>query len=172
MAISTTYSGSLNLSGEALCQYGTDRTGAERDVISEAITFAASGGTAPTISGFFKGVATIAAGDWLLAHASDPLQGMGDARYSEGFAVAGTKLKLLMVKNLDSTNSITIARGAANGLPIFDAAGDAVTLAPGDIFLFYKKAGTAALTTGSNDKLTLSASAGSPTCDVRAWYGP
>lgn len=172
MATTATYSANLDLGGSAQALLGGDRSGTEVDKFREIIAWAAAGGSAPTISGFFKGVATVAAGDWLLAHATDPLGTMGDATYSEGFVVAGSKLKLLMIKNLSTTDSITVARGAANGLPIFDAAGDSVTLAPGDIFLFYKKAGTAALTTGSNDKLTLTPSAGSPTCDVRAWYGP
>ena len=172
MATTATYSAGLKIDGYASAALGTDRSGSEIDRIFENIVFAAAGGTAPTISGFFKGTATCAAGNWLLAHATDPLQGMGDAGYSEGFTVASSKLKLLMVKNTDTTNSITLSRGTTNGLPIFDAADDAITLAPGDVFFFYKKAGTAALTTGSNDKLSITVSAGSPTCEVRAWYGP
>ena len=46
-----------------------------------------------------------------------------------------------------------------------------ITLAPGDVFLYYKKAGTAALTTTSNDGLTVAVSAGNPTCKVLAGYG-
>jgi hypothetical protein len=172
MALTTTLSGQLQLTAELKSLYSGDRAGEEKVTISELLTFAAAGGDAPTISGFFKGTATCAAGDWLLAHASDPLGTMGTAGYNQGFTVDGTKLKLLFIKNLDTTNSITIIRGASNGLPIFEAAGDGITLAPGDIFLFYKKAGTAALTTTSNDKLTISVSAGSPTCTVVAAYGP
>ncbi len=118
-----------------------------------------------------RGTGTAAAGDLLLAHATDPLQGMGDAAYAPGFTVASSKLKTLVIQNTDSTDSITVARGAANGLPVFDAASDAITLAPGDFFIYHKKAGTAALTTGSNDKLTISVSAGSPTFEIMAIYG-
>lgn len=172
MALTTTLSGSATLQATAKSLYSGDRAGEETVSFSDLLTFAASGGDAPTISGFFKGTATCAAGDWLLAHATDPLGAMGDAGYNQGFTVASSKLKLLYIKNLDSTNSITIARGATNGLPLFDTANDSITLAPGDIFIFYKKAGTAALTSGSNDKLTIAVSAGSPTCTVIALYGP
>lgn len=172
MAVTTTYSGSLSIALRLAAALSGDRTGSEVASASDSLTFAAAGGDAPTLSGFLSGTATAAAGDWLLAHATDPLQGMGDAGYSEGFTVAGAKLKLLYVKNNDSTNSVTIARGATNGLPLFDAASDSITLAPGDIFLFFKKAGGAALTTGSNDKLTLSVSAGAPSLTVIAAYGP
>ena len=172
MSVTTTYSGSVSLALRLAAALSGDRTGSEVATASDSITFAAAGGDAPTLSGFLSGTAAAAAGDWLLAHATDPLQGMGDAAYSEGFAVAGTKLKLLYIKNNNSTNSATIARGATNGLPLFDTAGDSITLAPGDIFLFYKKAGTAALTTGSNDKLTVSVSGGTPSLTVVAAYGP
>lgn len=172
MATTTTYSGTTSISVAMRNALSGELTGEENAIFSAALTFAAAGGTAPTLSGFFKGTATCAAGDWLLAHATDPLQSQGSATYSQGFTVASSKLKLLVVKNEDSTNSITIARGSTNGLPIFDAASDAITLAPGDIFLYYKQAGTAALTTGSNDKLTISVSGGSPTATVLAAYGP
>lgn len=174
MATTATYSGSLNINAQANAALSVDQLGSSyvQDLIS--ITFAASGGTAPTISGFFRGVAVCAAGDWLLAHATDPLQSMGDATYSTGFTVASSKLKLLLVQNLDSTNTITIIQGAINGLTIFDAASHGVKIGPGGIWLFYDKAGSlsGALTTGSNDKLTISVSAGSPNAQVSCYYGP
>jgi hypothetical protein len=97
---------------------------------------------------------------------------MGDAAYSEGFTVAGSKLKFLLIENLDATQTITVIQGAAAGLPIFAAAGDGVAIAPGGIHMFYNPAGTAALTTTSNDKLTVSVSGGSPTFRLVAAYGP
>ncbi len=172
MADTITYSGNASIVASLNAAISGDKTGAQAAALSKVLTFAASGGTAPTLSGFFKGTITAAAGDLLLAHASDPLQGMGDATYSQGFTVAGTKLKFLYIENTDTTNSITISRGTTNGLPIFNAADDAITLAPGDFFLYYKAAGTAALTTGTNDKLTIAVSGGSPTATVIAAYGP
>ena len=172
MAVTTTYSGTVQLAINFNCAFSGDRDGSEAAAYRLLTTFAASGGTAPTISGFLKGTITAAAGDILLAHATDPLQSMGDAGYSEGFTVASTKLKFLYIENLDTTNTITISRGTTNGLPIFNAADDAITLAAGDFFCYYKKAGTAALTTGSNDKLTIAVGGGSPTATIIAAYGP
>lgn len=172
MAVTTTFSGSANIAIEGLATFSVDRTGAQRATINKALTFAASGGSAPTISGFLYGTLTCSAGDILLAHATDPFQGMGDADYSPGFTVASSKLKLLYFENTDSTNTITIARKTTNGLPIFNAADDALTLAAGDVFLYFKRAGTAALTTGSNDALTISVGAGSPTMIACVLYGP
>jgi hypothetical protein len=153
--------------------YSGDRDGGEEARAALSVAFAPTGGTAPTLSGFLKGTVAAAAGDLLLAHATDPLQGMGDARYSEGFAVAGTKLKLLFIQNNDPTNSVTIIRGAANGLPIFAAAGDGLTILPGGVLFLYDPAGlTAALVSGSNDKLTASVSGGTPSCEIICGYGP
>lgn len=172
MAVTTAYSGSHQVNVNFQCSFSGDRDGSEAAAYRILKTWAAAGGTAPTISGFLKGTLTAAAGDILLAHATDPLQSMGDAGYSEGFTVAGTKLKFLYIENLDSAESITITRKASTGLPIFDAAGDAITLAPTDHFLLFKRAGTAALTSGSNDALTISVSGGAPTATIIAAYGP
>lgn len=167
-----TYSGSLGISIGATALADSGYSGSIN--LSETLEriFAAAGGSAPTISGFLRGQITAAAGDLLLAHATDPFQSMGSAEWSPGFVVASSKLKLLYIINTDATNSITVACGATNGLPIFDAASDAITLAAGDCFLYHKKAGTAALTTGSNDKLTISVGGGTPTAYIVALFGP
>lgn len=172
MATTVTYSGSLAINALFQALLTVEKTGSEQAKYSKSITFAAAGGTAPTLSGFLIGTGTAAAGDLLLAHATDPFQGMGDAAYSEGFTVAGTKLKLLILENLDSAINIAFSRGALNGLPVFDAAGDALTLTPGGILVYYNQAGTAALTTGSNDKLTVAPASGAPTFRLMAGYGP
>jgi hypothetical protein len=137
-----------------------------------AAVFAAAGGTAPTLSGFLKGILTTAAGDILLAHATDPFQSMGSAEYSPGFTVASSKLKLLVIRNTHASISFAVARKSTNGLPIFDAASDAVTVTAGGCFVYYNPAGTAALTTGSNDALTITPVSGNPTAVLSAFYGP
>ena len=172
MAVTTAFSGSANISLEAIATFTVDRTGAQRSAINKAITFAASGGTAPTISGWVYGTLTCAAGDLLMAHATDPFGTMGNADYAPGFTVASSKLKLFYFENTDSTNTITVARGATAGLPIFDAANDSITLDAGGLFLWFLKAGSAALTTTSNDKLTIAVGGGSPTAICLALYGP
>jgi hypothetical protein len=97
---------------------------------------------------------------------------MGDATYPAGFAPSGThKIKMLFIRNNDATNTVTLSRGTTNGLPIFNAADDAITLAAHDFFLYYKEAGTAILTSGSNDKLTVAIGGGTPSCDILVIYG-
>jgi hypothetical protein len=168
------YGGNLGLT--LLAQYlaSVDGAGGEAINLRKSLTFAAAGGDAPTLSGWvYASEITAAAGDWLIAHASDPFQGMGDAAYSPGFAPAGAKVKLLYIlADGDNTETITIARGATNGFPLFDAANDSVTLAAGDFLLRYWQAGSAALTTTSNDKLTVSVSGAGPLLSVLILYGP
>lgn len=174
MALTTAYSGSLQRIINFLNQFSGDRDGNESAAYRIQTNFAAAGGNAPTISGFLKGNLVVAAGDILLAHATDPFQSMGDAAYSTGFAVAGSKLKYLYIEHTDTSgsNTFTVTRKASVGLPIFDTAGDSVTLSPGDTFERLFKAGAGALTTGSNDALTLSVSGGSPGALIIAAYGP
>lgn len=172
MANTNSYRGSSSLSFQASASFSGDTQGSRTGAWAFTRTYSPAGGDSPTISGFVRGTITVAAGDLLLAHASDPFQGMGDATYSDGFTVAGTKIKAIAFRNCSDSLSITIARGAANGLPIFDAAGDAITLPPLGCFVLEFPSGTAALTTGSNDKLTLAPSSGSPTMEILVIYGP
>lgn len=173
MATTAAYSGNLNLTLEARNVFSVDSLGGRSIKEAQAIVLAAAGGSAPTISGWLNGSLAInAAGDILLAHASDPFQGLGDAAYSDGFAPAGAKIKALLIVNTSATQNLAVARAALNGLTLFDGASDAVTLAPGDVLLIYRKAGGDALTTGSNDGLTLTPSATGATADVTVIYGP
>ncbi len=174
MAGTGAYTGVLGLTVTGRNTLGGDWAGVQQiPTIADAINFAAAGGSAPTISGWLYGTVTLTeAVTLLLAHATDPFQGAGDSLYSLGFTVASSKLKLLYIKNTSESQTIAVARGATNGLPIFDAASDAITLAVGDILCLYKKAGTAALTTGSNDGLTLTPSLTGATAIICAVYGP
>lgn len=52
-----------------------------------------------------------------------------------------SKLHAIIVKNSDSTNDVTIG-GDAAGVPIFDDTSDAVTLAPGEVFVWTAASGT------------------------------
>jgi hypothetical protein len=169
VAVTYTLSGTLSLGAALASVFSGDNSGQRNATVEFSDTFAASGGDV-AMTGYFKGTATCAAGDWLLAHASDPLQSMGTATYSDGFDPASDKLYLLVVLNTDATNTITISRGTTNGLPIFGAADDAITIAAGGMFVWYSPAGTAALTTGTNDKLTIAVGGGSPTATVLAAY--
>lgn len=175
MATTRTYSGALQffprfqmaLSGDAAGGAETPPT------LRLAQTWNDAGGDDPSLSGWLYGEITVSAGDILLAHATDPFGSMGDAVYSDGLTVAGKKLKLLYLRNTDDANSVTVARKSSNGLPIFAAASDAIVLSPGSSFLYTDLGGdvAGALTTGSNDALTLTPSAGNPVLALLAVYG-
>lgn len=165
MATTVTYDGSLSIEDQFRALFTVEFEGSE-------VAKVASRSTLTTIAGFFKGAFTVAAGDFLLAHASDPLQGMGDAAYTLNFTVASKKLAYLYLKNTHASISWSFARGAANGLTLFDAASDAITLKAGAEFRMadFTNGITSALTTGSNDKLTITPASGSPTGTIVAVY--
>lgn len=174
MAITTTYTGTFTLDMLANAALTGDAAGNYRlPALAKAVTFAAAGGTAPTIAGFMYGIGTFTGVTHiLLAHATDPLQGAGDCGYSLGFTVAGSKLKLLYIENTHATITLRVAREATLGLPIFVAGSDAVDLPPGGIFCLHFPAGTAALTTGSNDGLAVTPTDTGCTALFIALYGP
>jgi hypothetical protein len=176
MAASYSYSGSFNLKIEGRAA-GSGDVGGSLTIPSGAsfsFTFDPAGGDAPTMSGWLYGTLTVANGDILIAHATDPFQGMGDALYAAGFLPSGAaKLKILHIRNTGASGVFNVARAAANGAPVFKAASDgSADLDPGDHWQFYKKAGTATITSGSNDALTFAVVSGSPTAEFLAIYGP
>lgn len=172
MANTNTLSGNTSLTIEGTNTISGDTSGSRKASVSKTLTWAASGGTAPTITGFFKGTATCAAGNWTFS-AADPLGSMGDAAWSDGYTPTAGKIKLLYVENTDSTNTITITRGATTTGDAFShilAAGDGLFLAAGDFVALYKKAGGPTVT-ASNDILTIAVGAGSPTATVLCLSG-
>lgn len=172
MATTNAYSGNSAVTLTAQAAFSGDTSGNRRASLSVTRTYAASGGTAPTVSGFLRGLVTVAAGDILLAHASDPFGAMGDSTWYDGFAPASSKLKALLLKNCHASIGITVSRGAANGLPFLAAASDAFYLQPNGLFFMEWPDGLAALTTGSNDKITLAPDSGNPTMELMAVFGP
>ncbi len=175
-ATTYTYSGQLTLAASFAVLFGGDTSGsASGSINTQSVTFATDGGTAPTISGWVYGATVIAAaGNWLIAD-PDPFQGQGDSIFSPGFTMGTThKVKLFIIINNDPTNSITIINGAMAGTTLFDgSASHGTTVEPGGVHLTYDAAGTrsGALTTTTNDKLTLSVGGGSPSLEVLIGYG-
>lgn len=174
MALGISYSGNLNLEMLLGVAFSTDAGGSKtaRRVIE--IAFAAAGGDAPTISGWVNGTVSLsAATDLLLAHATDPFQGIGDSGYSDGFTPAGAKIKAVIIRaSTANTGTVKIERSTLNGAPLFDTANDSVTLQAGGLFVLTFPTGTAALTTGTNDALTLTPSTGTQAADITIIYGP
>lgn len=176
MATTRTQSGTLQVFPKfRVALSGDAQGGAETlDSLRLSQTWNADGIGDPDFVGWVYGTLTVTAGDILLAHASDPFGTMGDATYSDGLTVAGKKLKALYLYS-PATNvaNITVARKATNGLTVFLAASDGLTLTPGGVWLWTDPVGsvTGALATGSNDALTLTPSAGTPTLYLLAVYG-
>lgn len=169
MATTVTMSGSLTVSGSLNATLSGDKTGGEVDKLYEANTYAAAGGSAPTVDGWTSGSISIAiATDYLVAAATAAF-----GSHSEGLVPSTKKIKALYIKNTSAAGAgnLAVARGAAAGLTVFDAAGDSITLPPGGSILIQFETGTAAITTGASDKLSLSPSAGTVTADIKIWWG-
>ncbi len=175
-ATTYTYSGQLTLTASLQVLFGGDTSGTYTGAIAqEVIAFDVDGGTVPTLSGFVHGATvTAAAGNWLIAD-PDPFQGQGDATFSPGFTMGTThKVKLFIIVNNDATNAITIINGGSAGTTLFDGtASHGTTVEPGGIHLTYDPTGarSGALTTTTNDKLTVSVGGGTPSLEVLIGYG-
>lgn len=168
MSTTRTHSGTLKIDSVARVMQTGDEEGTLEGRHLKNVTYSAAGGSAPTISGYLVGTVSPAIGtDYLLAAATAPF-----GAYAPGFVVAGTKIKEIIFYNTDTTYSVVVARKAANGAPILDATLDSVTLQPGAQFVLTFPAGTAALTTGSNDGITLTPSGGTPAVFILVKYGP
>ncbi len=175
-ATTYTYSGHIDLAASFAVLFGGDSSGSQSaGLTQQSIDWAADAGNAPTVSGWVHAAAVAAAaGNWLVADA-DPFGSMGDAVFSPGFTMGTThKIKLFAVINSDSTYSATIINGASAGTTFFDGtASHGVTVEPGGIVFIYDPTGarSGALTTTSNDKMTVSVSGGAPSLEVLIAYG-
>jgi hypothetical protein len=75
-----------------------------------------------------------------------------------GTAFTPAKLKLVLVKAAaGNTNNVVVTRPASNGVPIFSAASDAISVRPGGVFLWACADNTAvAVTAGTGDLINIS----------------
>jgi hypothetical protein len=173
MATTRVLSGSILWEPKFRLAFGGDFGGGqETPTLRHLENWSHDGGAAPTLSGWLYGTLAVSVGTLLLAHATDPFAGMGDAQYSEGLAVAGKRLKLLYLR-ADPANaaSVTIERASSNGLEIFTAAGSGIILAPGGRLIWEDPLGIGPLSTGTNDALTLTPDSGTPAVTLLAVYG-
>jgi hypothetical protein len=172
MAVTTAFSGTHVDQPSFRFSLSGDATGTE--IFEDPLTtqWDAAGGDVPTGTAAFKGTATITgAQDLLLADATDPLQGTGAGSWSRDAAVSGVlKLKYLRIR-IVSGAKLTVARGAANGLPIFSAAGDGLQF--GKLFEWFDDDGavTGVVTTGASDKVTCTPSTGTVVAVVLTVWG-
>jgi hypothetical protein len=79
-----------------------------------------------------------------------------------GATLTFVRLKGIIVKAADANpNAMTLSRPATNGIVLFAAAGDAITLPPGAVFAWFTPKGTGvAVTAATGDLLNILAGAG------------
>ena len=78
-----------------------------------------------------------------------------------GGTITFVKLKALIVKaNPANTNNVVLSRPAANGVPLFAAASDAIPVLPGGLFVWVSPGAGITVTPATGDLITLTNSAG------------
>lgn len=174
MATTNTVSGSLSLSALFRNLFTGDTVGIRQGEITFSADFEDTADLPDIIgmSGFIHSESVVcAAGDWRLATTSDPFGSMDDAQLHD-VTVTSKPVVCVVIVNTDETNSITVKRGATNGLPIFDTAGAGVTIGPGGCHVFLDPTGAVtSAVTAANDKLTISVSGGAPVAEVLIVFG-
>lgn len=104
----------------------------------------------------------------LAASANEDLDLAGVLASAFGATIAAAELVLLYIEAAEgNTNNVNVTRPAANGVPIFLAAGDGRGIKPGDFFLIVDSAGIA-VTAGTGDLVNVanSGAGSSVTYDV------
>lgn len=101
----------------------------------------------------------------LAASATEDLDLAGVLADAFGAVLTFAKIKSVTIQAAaGNTNSVQVTRPAANGVPLFMAAGDGISLRPGSVFHWSAGAADAsgvAVTAGTGDLLTVTNSAGS-----------
>jgi hypothetical protein len=80
-----------------------------------------------------------------------------------GAAITMAKVKAIVITAAAAnTNDVVVSRPASNGVPLFGAASDAISIKPGGFFAIAAPAaaGQAAVTAGTGDLITITNSAG------------
>jgi len=98
----------------------------------------------------------------LTASATENLDFAGTLTDAYGATVTMARLKaLIVVAATGNTNDVQISRPAANGVPLFLAASDAIPVRPGGLFAWACADATAiVVTAGTGDLVTITNSAG------------
>ena len=96
----------------------------------------------------------------LAASATEDLDLAGSLTDALGATLTMAKLKFVMIKAASgNTNDVVLSRPAANGVPLFDAAGDSIAIKPGGVFMWAVPGSGVTVTAGTGDLLTLTNSA-------------
>jgi hypothetical protein len=99
----------------------------------------------------------------LSASANEDLDLAGSLTNAYGATITATKLKGIIVEAATTnTNNVIVSRPASNGVPLFDAGSDAISLGPGEWFAFGSPtAAGKTVTASTGDLLNFANSAGS-----------
>ena len=126
------------------------------DAVSLPIQLQLSNGTGSgQVSQMFHDTRTLA------ASATEDLDLAGGLANAFGVSLTFVRLKFLyVVAAAANTNSVIVSRKATTGIPIFDADGDAITLGPGEFFMYGSPTTGKAITATTDDTLTFTNSAG------------
>jgi len=91
----------------------------------------------------------------LAASGTEDLDLAGVLANAFGATITAAEVVLVFIRAAEgNTNNVNVTQPAANGAPIFLAAGDGVAVKPGEYFLFQSRSG-AAVTAGTGDLLTV-----------------
>lgn len=170
MSVTVTGSGYINSNPHVRFALSGDFTGSQ--VFEDAVTAQLAAGVWPTPAGALKGTwSSSGAASLLLAHATDPFQGAGDAGYSEGFTPGtGYEVFFIRIRNTHASAYLKVEMGATNGFPLFDAAGEGAKVYAGGHMDFSNPAGWGAIESGVSDLLTLTPETGTVTAVITVFY--
>jgi hypothetical protein len=124
------------------------------DDIVEALELAPGTATIDQADLLFSDTRTLA------ASANEDIDLAGVLASAFGATIAAAELVLLFIKAHDgNTNNVNVTRPAANGVPIFLAAGDGRAILPGEWFLIQSRHGIA-ITAATGDLINIANSGG------------
>jgi hypothetical protein len=97
----------------------------------------------------------------LAASATEDLDLAGVLTDAFGAVITFAKIKAVVIKAANgNTNDVNVARAAANGVPLFVAAGDGLGIKPGGSFAWFCSGTGVTVTAATGDLLTITNSAG------------
>jgi len=98
----------------------------------------------------------------LTASATEDLDLAGSLTDALGTALTIVKLKAVYISAASAnTNNVVLSRPAANGVPLFSAASDAISVLPGGMLLWVAPGAGVTVTAATGDLMTITNSAGS-----------
>lgn len=140
----------------------------------------ATGAAAPDIisGGGYQGTFTCptTGGTLVLANSTNICStgATGTIAPAQGYVITGAKkLRCLYLENTDAMNTVTVTIPASNGLAglTWGASATIVVLQPGGSVVYTFPNGSSTLTTGTNDAIVCTSSAGTPTVRIAATFG-